>query len=284
MKKAKGRWILIAIIIISFFYLIFIYWGAIQFFYMMLIAQQETLSPLDKNTAENVLKNYTVQYLKNMNMNLKIDNIEAEFGHSSGGVITQHPAKPGVTIHADSYSGSVMLSNDTINGTLKIDYDSSTILGFKKDNMPNAVTSHETCIANDDECILKGWRTFECMNKMTIEQLIPEYVSKYFSCICQKTENERYTSKYGIKSDYTVRICSLDFSVEVKNQNNKLLLIINTPNHIPEITIKTEKCQYNVKDLQPETNEIKTDCDYDSCVRIFYKEFQITEINCPLMA
>lgn len=268
---------------------------------------------LTKEDAENALKTFASQYLKQMNLDLDIKEMilqsRESYGTTSGrrGGIP-HPEQPGKLITAGLYSGKIVFSKDTQEGTLEVYYDGSVLFGITPEN----ISLRGACIIDDKECILRAGRYLGCTNKTSGEAISGD-VSNYFSCICNHTTSSAEAIKNLPMSNWEecskecykkykgtcmkteekffchmakvpippIRSCSLDFSAKIEpSPDNKTKVIIDTPNYIPELTIKGWNCSHIIENLQPGTFEKITDCDFGICIKLSYKEYQIAEFNC----
>lgn len=243
---------------------------------------------LTEGEAKNVLETYAQQYLKKMDLDWNIEKIvlkpEESYGTTPQVLMEQrHPKKPWKLIDVASYSGEIIFSKDTQQGTLKVDYYATALYNLKDVFLRDF---WDLCIKEDKECVLHqiGSRVL-CENKIRKQATPSGDVSKYFNCVCKQTTT----------STPPLRNCSLNFSARIESSpDNKAIVIIDTPNYIPELVIKGEKCKipeacrfceekcsHVIKDLQPGTIEKITDCDFDKniCIKLLYKEYQIAELN-----
>lgn len=282
------RQILIGIIIIYFIlvgvnsFIEWRYWYPFRFF-----PQEAERLFLTEEEAKNVLETYAQQYLKEMDLDWNVEKIvlkpEESFGTTPHVLVEQrHPKKPWKLIDVGTYSSEIIFSKDTQQTKWKVSYRATAL--YDKN-----VFIGDSCIIENRECGLHhggGLLPLECRNIIGEgRREVSGDVSKYFNCVCKQTT----TSTPSLKN------CSLNFSARIEpSTDNKTKVIIDTPNYIPELIIKGEKCKipevcrfceekcsHTIKDLQSGIVEKITDCDFDEsiCIKLFYKEYQITELK-----
>lgn len=150
------------------------------------IQYSEHLS-IEKEEAEDVLKNYAQQYLEKTGLDLNIIKMNAEFGQQTGVSIRENPKKPGTNIGAYTYSGDVLFSKDSVNGKLSFYYDATVTYGLNFNvNDKNIFVKPKSCIVNDSECGVIFSSFVECDN-YSIPEPTDSELSKYFVCHCKQT-------------------------------------------------------------------------------------------------